>query len=431
MPKFSSCWANRGETGRLLVTITLAIGCLLTGAAVGDESVQPADWAQWRGPTRDGKISAPAWPDRLADHLEPLWNVPLGTSYSGPLVVGNKVFVTETSKSKIEIVRALDRTTGKELWKAEWEGALTVPFFARSNGSWIRSTPAYADGRLFVAGIRDVLVCLDAETGRQIWRLDFVEKLGTPLPAFGFVSSPLVIGKHVYVQAGAALQKIDAASGTILWQSLKDDGGMGGSAFSSPIMTVLKGQPQLLVQTRSSLAGVDPETGTELWSQEIPTFQGMNILTPTLCADSIFTSSYGGTSLLLRPASDGDGEKSLQEVWNKKLQGYMSSPVVIDGHIYLHLRNQRFTCLDVATGTEKWTTEPYGKYWSLIANGDRILALDETGELFLIHATPEKFDLLDRKKISENDTWAHLAIRGNEIFVRELNAMAAYRWGRQ
>jgi outer membrane protein assembly factor BamB len=386
------------------------------------------DWNQWRGPRRDGKISAPPWPERLGDNLKQLWVVPLGPSYSGPVVVGDRVFVTETADEKMEIVRALDRESGKEIWKYDWEGAIKVPFFARSNGSWIRSTPAYADGRLFVAGIRDLLVCLDAQTGKELWRVDFVEKLGTPVPAFGFVCSPLVVGKFVYVQAGAGLHKLHVETGEIVWKSLKDEGGMGGSAFSSPYMTVLQDKNQLLVQTRTTLAGVDPETGEELWSLEIPAFQGMNILTPTLYKDRIFTSSYGGTSLLLQLTDGADGTKQLEEVWNKKLQGYMSSPVIIDGYIYLHLRNERFACLDAETGEEKWTTEPYGKYWSLVANGDRILALDQTGELFLIRATPEKFDLIDRKKISESETWAHLAVRGDEIFIRELNAMTVFRW---
>ena len=125
-----------------------------------------------------------------------------------------------------------------------------MPFFAKANGDWIRSTPAVAGERLFVAGMRDVLVCLDTRDGKQLWRKDFVKQLGTPLPNFGFVCSPLVDGMAVYVQAGASLIKLDKTTGEILWRSLKDEGGMGGSAFSSPIITTLAGERQLVVQTR-------------------------------------------------------------------------------------------------------------------------------------------------------------------------------------
>ncbi len=90
--------------------------------------------------------------------------------------------------------------------------------------------------------------------------------------------------------------------------------------------------------------------------------------------------------------------------------------------------HRRFTCVELATGKQKWTTEPYGQYWSLVAQRDRILALDQRGELLLIHATPDEFDLLDLRKISEQETWGHLAVSGNQVFVRELNGVSAYLW---
>ncbi|HTI52479.1 MAG TPA: PQQ-binding-like beta-propeller repeat protein [Planctomycetaceae bacterium] len=337
------------------------------------------------------------------------------------------MFVTETQDKQRECVRALDRRTGAQRWEAMWEGALSVPFFAKSNGDWIRSTPAWDGESLFVAGMRDVLVCLDARTGQTRWRVNFVEELGTPLPTFGFVSSPLVDGSHVYVQAGAGFCKLDKQSGRILWRTLEDKGGMEGSAFSSPCLAEVAGRRQLLVQTRQQIAGVDIETGRALWSQTIPAFRGMNILTPTVSGDAVFTTAYGGRSQLFHLKADDNGIAAT-ESWTNKVTGYMSSPVLIDGHLYLHLQNQRFTCIDIATGQSRWTTQPFGKYWSLVANGDRILALDERGELLLIRANPEKFDRLDSRKISDDPTWAHLAVCGEEVFVRELNAIAAYRW---
>jgi hypothetical protein len=65
---------------------------------------------------------------------------------------------------------------------------------------------------------------------------------------------------------------------------------------------------------------------------------GMNILTPTVLGDRLFTSAYGGGSRLLEIRPSGDGF-NVETVWNTSLQGYMSTPVVIDGHAYLHLRS--------------------------------------------------------------------------------------------
>jgi outer membrane protein assembly factor BamB len=417
---------NRLADQWLKIALLVATAAVPSLGSAADEA--SAAWAQWRGPSRDAFVPTPAWPGTLAgETLKPLWRVDLGPSYSGPIASDSVVFTTATDEQKWEVVRAFESQTGKQLWETRWEGAMQVPFFAASHGNWIRATPALSDDRLYVAGMRDVLVCLDARTGQEIWKLDFPAKLKSPLPAFGFASSPLVLGEHVYVQAGAALTKLNKATGEVVWQSLRDDGGMYGSAFSSPYFTKLCGIEQLVVQTRTQLAGVAPEDGRQLWSQEIPAFRGMNILTPTVLDDTIFTSSYGGKSLLLRVEKTDTGF-AVREAWNQRSQGYMSTPVIIDGHAYLHLRNQRFTCLDLKTGEERWTTKPYGQYWSLVAQGRRILALDERGDLLLIEANPQEFKLLDSRHVSDSPTWGHLAVCGDMLYVRELNALAAYCW---
>ena len=281
--------------------------------------------------------------------------------------------------------------------------------------------------------MRDVLVCLDAATGKERWRVDFVERFKSPLPTFGFVSSPLVDGDHVYVQAGASFVKLNKRTGATVWRTLQDSGGMNGSAFSSPMKATIAGQPQFLVQTREKLAGVDVATGSELWSQKIEAFRGMNILTPVVFGDAIFTSTYGGKAWMFDVAKTGDAASSdramsVTQRWQNKTQGYMSTPVIIDGHIYTHLKNQRFACIEIETGKESWISEPFGKYCSLVAQGAKILALDERGDLLLISANPKKFDLVERRHVSDSPTWAHLAVCGTEIFVRDLKGLTLFRW---
>lgn len=409
-----------------LVFILQAMTGFFPPVSAGDDPDR-LSWNQWRGPHRDGSISETRLPDSLSEEaLQQVWRVPLGPSYSGPVLNSKYVFVTETVDQKTEVVRALDRQTGKEVWKQSWPGTIAVPFFAKANGEWIRATPVLAGDRLFVAGIRDLLVCLDANSGSELWRIDFVEQTNTVPPTFGFASSPLALGDAIYVQAGGAFCKVDQATGKILWRALEDGGGMLGSAFSSPSYAVIQGVPQLIVQTRTTLAGVDPDNGTVYWKQNIPAFRGMNILTPTVIGDSVFTSSYGGGSFLFDINKTKTGWK-VEQKWTSKTQGYMSSPNVIDGFLYLHLRNQRFTCIDLKNGVTRWTSTPFGKYWSTVTDGTLILALDQEGELLLIRANPEKFDLIDRRKVAD-DSWAHLAISGKDLFIRDLKHLTLYRW---
>ena len=399
---------------------------LSTGA-----SLAASDWPQWRGPQRNGQFAGPAWPDNLdTNHLRQVWRVELGPSYSGPVVSGERVFTTETRDKKVEIVTAFDRKSGQELWRAEWPGAVSVPFFAKSNGDWIRATPACDGESLFVAGMRDVLVCLDAQSGQERWRVDFVKKLDAPVPEFGFVCSPLVDGDAVYAQAGASFVKLNKRTGDILWRSLKDQGGMWGNVFSSPIIATLGGQRQLVVQTREKLAGVDPEDGKALWEQPVEAFRGMNILTPVILGDTLFTSTYGGRTIGFKVTQAG-GKFTVREAWRHKAQGYMSTPVVIEGVAYHHLKSQRVMAIEVETGRELWTSDrSFGKYWSLVAQGDRMLALDQRGQLFLLRANQEQLEQIDSRKLSEAETWAHLAVADDQVFVRELNALSAFQWER-
>lgn len=386
-----------------------------------------ASWPQWRGPGRDSLITGNPWPGKLSG-ITPLWRADLGEGYPGPIVSADRVFVAETKGAKEEVVRCLDRKTGKQLWENSWTGSLSVPFFARSNGSWIRATPAFDGDALYVAGIRDVIVCLDAATGKERWRADLMDRYKTPLPAFGFVSSPLIDGDALYVQAAASFLKLNKKTGDTIWRTLKDGGGMYGSTFSSPTIATLGGKRQILVQTRTTLAGVNAEDGSVLWSKDIPAMRGMNILTPTVYKDGVFTSAYGAKTYRFDVKKEGE-KLGIEQAWDIKMEGYMSSPVVIGKHAYLHLRNQRFSCVDLETGKTLWTTsKAFGKYWSMVAQGDKILALDERGVLYLIQASSEQFILLDEKKISAQECWGHLAISGDELFIRELKGISAWKW---
>jgi outer membrane protein assembly factor BamB len=397
----------------------------------GTPASQEADgWPQWRGPSRDGLVGGPAWPGTLKDDaLKLLWRVPLGPSYSGPIVAADRVFVTETRDKAVEIVRALDRASGKELWQAQWKGAVTVPSYAAGNGEWIRSTPAYDGKSLFVAGMRDVLVCLDAVSGKERWRVDFVARYKTPIPAFGFVCSPLVDGDFLYVQAAAAFVKLDKNTGKVLWRVLPYKSTANGTAVSSPILVTLAGKRQVIVQQPKVMAGVDPETGAVLWSTSVPAFRTGNIITPTVYKDCILTGAFGGRTQLVQIVNR-DGKLEANMLWGINEQGYMTSPVVINGHAYMLLRNQRFVCVDLKSGKVTWTApKRFGRYLSMIAQKDRILALDQEGVLYLIRANPQKFELLDSRVISEDETWAHVAIVGRQLFIRELKGLSVYSWG--
>lgn len=389
----------------------------------------PGDWNQWRGPDRTGHVRSGDWPTRLSnDNFKLDWRVELGPSYSGPIVNGSLVFTTSTEGKQTEVVTAIDRSSGKVAWRVEWDGSMKVPFFAARNGSWIRSTPASDGESVFVAGMLDVLVSLDAKTGKENWRVDFPERFQSNRESFGFVCSPLFDDESVYVQTGAGVVKLDKKTGETVWISMKDEGGMNGGAFASPVRATLAGQDHLLVQSRTALSGIHPKSGDVLWSQKVKTFRGMNILTPLPVGDAVFTSAYGGRGHLFGVAEQ-DGKLVSEQKWTNRVQAYMSTPVVLEGHAYVYLRSKRFCCVHLESGELKWTTSPIGdENWSMVAHGGRLLALSESGELYLIAANTEKYEVIDVIEVAESETWAHLAVDGDQVLIRELDGLSAFTW---
>lgn len=133
--------------------------CLLFTQIVGpfsSEASETGAWTQWRGAHRTGLVDAHPWPERLKDDsVKLLWRIEAGPSYSSPVLTEDLVFTTETVEERDERVLAIERATGETRWTAGWNGAMNVPFFARANGSWIRSTPATDGERLYVAGMNE------------------------------------------------------------------------------------------------------------------------------------------------------------------------------------------------------------------------------------------------------------------------------------
>ncbi len=382
------------------------------------------DWNSWRGAERNGKLSE-ALPSSLSDTLALVWQKSHGPSYSGPIIHGGLVFTTETVDKRLERVTAYRVSDGEMQWQQEWEGSMAVPFFAAANGDWIRSTPACSKGGLVVVGMRDVMACFDPDTGKERWRKDFVNDMGTPLPMFGASSSPLIDGDRVIMQTGGATVCLSLNDGSLLWQTLRNAEAQSPGAFSSPMNATIQGVRQLLVQTRTELCGVDLQSGEVLWNEPIATFRGMNILTPLVIGNRVYTSAYQGNTHCFE-IDFRDGNWSSREVWQSKHQAYMSSPVVIGSRIYMFLRNERLVALDAETGSEVFVTKPIAKYASLISDGANLLALTNDGTLMLVDGQSDEFRVIDKMKVAD-DSWAHLAISGPFLIVRDLKELKVYR----
>src|SRR5262245_22525210 len=128
-----------------------------------------ADWPQWRGPNREAKVvdfKAPStWPKELTKK----WSVPIGSGVANPSLVGDKLY-TFSREDADEVVRCLDAGTGKEIWKKSYKAAPATGAASPFPGP--RSTPTVADGKVITLGAAGLLSCWNAANGEQLWKED-------------------------------------------------------------------------------------------------------------------------------------------------------------------------------------------------------------------------------------------------------------------
>lgn len=105
----------------------------------------------------------------------------------------------------------------------------------------------------------------------------------------------------------------------------------------------------------------------------------------------------------------------------------MSSPVTDGKTIYLHSNNERLTALDARSGDILWTGRPMGKYQSLVADDETILALNSGGELLAVDMNRDRLNVFGRAEVAD-DSWAYLGICEGGLLVRDLKSLRVYRY---
>ena len=137
------------------------LGTFMLGLAALPPKADARDWPQWRGPNRDGAAASfrePAsWPEALSE----LFKVEVGFGYATPILVGDRIYMY-TRQEENEVLLALDADSGNVLWSAPYPAPFEVRSAARRHGPGPKSTPVFADGRLFTLGMTGMVTAFDA-----------------------------------------------------------------------------------------------------------------------------------------------------------------------------------------------------------------------------------------------------------------------------
>ena len=406
----------------VLTALAAGKGAVVSQAQLQKPAASNADWPQWRGPTRDGFVDA-ALPAQWPEALKKRWEIPVGEGHASPVVSSNRVVVIARQGDQ-EIVRALDVASGREVWRAAYPAPYTVNSAAWSHGPGPKSTPAIAGGRVFTLGIGGILSAFDLASGTLIWR---VPAPGV-LPLYGTATSPLADGSSVIVHVGGfekgALTAFDAATGKPRWEWKGDGPGSG-----SPIIATLAGVRQVIAQTQKFLVGLNASTGTLLWHLPFTDDFGQNAFTPIVFRDLLINGGIDQPLTAIRPKLDG-GTWITETVWtNPQTPMFMSSPVIIGGTIYgLTTRSKgQFVAIDAASGKTLWNTQGReGENASMLGSRSWLLASTTDGNLVVARANPQQYEEVRRYQIAESALWAHPAITGRSIIVKDVDKVICW-----
>lgn len=379
------------------------------------------DWTNFRGPARDGVYRGPrllaTWP---VAGLKPVWKQPVGEGYASFVIAGGRAFTIE-QRGEREVVAAYDVGTGRQIWTNTW----TAAFREFMGGDGPRATPTFADGLLYALGAQGELRCIEAATGRVVWRTNILDDAGAGNVQWGMSAAPLLVDDTVVVHPGGPDGKSVVAynkrTGAKVWSSQNDAAG-----YASPILATIAGVRQIVVFSATRLMGLEPEDGSFLWDYPWRTQADINASQPLLIGDNrVFLSSgYGVGAAVLELSREGSAFK-VREVWrNTKIKNRFNSSVLKDGYIY-GFDESIMACVDAATGDLKWKGGRYG-YGQLLLSGDQLVVLTEDGELVLVRATPDGHQELARFEAISGKTWNHPAITDGLLLVRNLREMAAF-----
>jgi outer membrane protein assembly factor BamB len=430
------------------------------------------DWPWFLGPQHTGESgeqnlsldwskSAPAV----------VWKQSIGTGYSAPSVLADKLVVHHRMGNE-EVISCRNVVDGRELWNYRYPSSFEDPY-GYNNGP--RCSPVLTPNHCFTLGAEGMLVCVSMANGTLVWEKNLQKEFKLPEWFFGMGCSPVLDGDRLIVLVGgqpnSGVVAFNAVDGAVLWEAVGQrtwDGVTTADgetftwtedemvvSYSSPIIREIHGRRHLLCLMRQGLVSLDPETGSENFSYWFRprVHESVNAARPIVIDDQIFLSAaYQLGAALLKVNPDG---KSFTQSWknSRNLLAHWSTPIHVDGCVYgfsgRHENEGELRCIQVSDGKVLWSTSgfdadlstlsrdrttghiveastgkvipyPFFGRGSLIRVGDRFIVLGERGTISVVEVNKEKFVEHGRFFLDEIDypAWAAPVLSNGKMYLR-------------
>ena len=386
-------------------------------------STSAQDWPQFRGNDRDGKVYGFKAPKTWPKELTQAWKVNVGFGDATPVLAGKKIYLS-TRQGTDEVILCLDAGTGKELWKNAFAAiAVTGPSASQHPGP--RSTPAVANGKIVTFGASGILSCLDAATGKLLWRK---ENPTNAFPSFFTGMSPLITDGMCIVHVGkkddGQVIAYDLNTGNDKWKWAGE-----GPAYSSPSVMTIDGNKLLIVITEKNIMALGLSDGKLLWQiAAIPQRMFYNCVSPYIDGQTIVYSGQGQGSKALKVEKQGD-QFITKDLWaNAEVGAKWNTPILKDGFLYGFTDQKRLYCLDYTTGQKAWIDNVVNSDFSTIVDcGSVIIGLTQTDNLIVLKPDGKEYTEVAKYKVSDKPIYAYPVISGNNIYIKDSESLIMYK----
>ncbi|HEY7514748.1 MAG TPA: PQQ-binding-like beta-propeller repeat protein, partial [Vicinamibacteria bacterium] len=416
------------KRARIVLSFTVLETFLLGATHAADLAPRAMEWPSLRGPNFDGSAAAGA-AFRGADgaSLSVVWRSAIGPGYAAVAVAEGRA-VTLFSDGAKDVVAAFDAASGKELWRHAGEET-----YKGHDGSFDGPipTPAVSGGRVFALFNRGTLLGLDLATGRVLWRADVPKDIGGEKPYYGYGASPLVAGGVVVVEVGGknakAVVGFDPATGARRW-ALGDD----VVNYQSPVVLSVGGRDQVVAVGDKKLIAVDPAKGRVLWEHEHGGDEspiGSGSMVPLPAGEGrLFLKSRADSSSLLKITPKADGGATVESLWTKPvLRNTYSIPVYHDGFLYGINGRSVLTCVDAATGEQRWRSREPGDGF-LLKVGSDLVVVTKDRTLHVGAASPEGWKERARLELFHDLVWTPPSFADGAVFARSQGEIGRVEW---